>query len=126
MFGALSFGVLFALIQHFYYSFLDGRGINETRFPQSISIGIGTALAFLVKACLVLAISIAYVQLFWRRLRASAVQIQEIDSLFSVRTNLTELFAINMWTRHSLLALVAALSWCVSATRYKLSSRLTA
>ena len=126
MFGALGFGVLFALGHHFYYHFLDGRAIDETRFSQSISIGIGTALAFLVKACLVLAIGIAYVQLFWRRLSASAVEIQEIDSLFAARANLTELFALHMWTRHSVLAFIAALSWCAHRWRQLRTFRLTA
>ena len=45
---------------------------------------LGTALAFLVQACLVKATGIAYVQWVWRRCRQKPIQIGSIDAAFGI------------------------------------------
>jgi hypothetical protein len=106
-------GLGIALGQHFFYHHLNGRATDgsETKFSQALNTGIGTAMAFLVRSFLVLAIGTAYAQLFWQRLRHKQVKFTEIDSLFAILTSVMDLLRWNIWVHHPLLAFVALLAW---------------
>ena len=80
MLGALLAGILLALGHHIYYATLDENevpaGDHDLRLfsvsRQQATAAVGTAFAFAVRSALVLAISSAYVQLFWLRLVAKS------------------------------------------------------
>lgn len=57
-------GLAFALGHHYFYRSLDGMGVSTAAFDQEYNIGIGTAFAFLVRACLVIAVGDTYWQVF--------------------------------------------------------------
>lgn len=84
---------------------------------QQANIAIGTAFAFLAKASLVFAISVAFVQLFWHavsaRRREFAPTVERVDALHSTLENAFEMFNFKSWWSHPLLMLVAGLTWYV-------------
>ncbi|KAL2427016.1 hypothetical protein ABEF95_006770 [Exophiala dermatitidis] len=120
-------GIGLALGQHFYYQHLNGRATDgsETKYSQSITTGIGTGMAFLVRSFLVLAIGTAYAQLFWQQLRHRRVTFTEIDSLFTVLTSLMDLLRWRIWVHHPLLAIVALLAWLLPLTAVVAPTALT-
>lgn len=77
MLGGLIVGAFFALGHHLFYASLDNTPVTHgTVFSSSISkqefnVSIGLAFAFVVKACLVFSMSVAFVQLFWREVSCS-------------------------------------------------------
>lgn len=109
----LSCGIGFAIAQHFFYSYLNGKATdgNETYFSQRINNGISTALAFAIKTLLVYSISVAYVQLFWRTLRKEKVEIARIDSLFILLQSAIEFRHLHVWINFPALAVAALISW---------------
>ncbi|EXJ96276.1 hypothetical protein A1O1_01402 [Capronia coronata CBS 617.96] len=120
-------GLGLALGQHFFYHHLNGRATDgsETKYSQALNTGIGTAMAFLVRSQLVLAIGTAYAQLFWQRLRHKQVKFTEIDSLFSILTSVMDLLRWRIWVHHPLLAFVALLAWLLPLTAVVAPTALT-
>ena len=113
MFTAMLLGIGVALCQHFFYQWLDGKATDgtETHMSQSVAVGLGTAMAFVVKSSLVFAIGVAYCQLFWKYLREQAIRVTDIDSLFTALTSLGNLLLWHTWSRHPFLASIAMISW---------------
>ena len=106
MLGGLAAGVLFAGGHHLFYSSLDGKPVtNGFLFGSSISkqetrVSIGLAFAFLVKACLVFSMSVAFVKLFWREAKAPNPRhvptLARLDSLHFVFNNIFALVDVRM------------------------------
>ena len=77
--GALLASLLLMIWHHIFYRNLEHTAAsNETLFDfevsqQQINIAVSTAFAFLAKARMVIAISIAFVQVFWRAASARAM-----------------------------------------------------
>ncbi|CAH0047351.1 unnamed protein product [Clonostachys solani] len=78
MVSCLIIGALLALGHHLFYQSLAGESVSSdgtfAAFGASISkqqtnTSIGTAISFLVKAFLVAAVSMAYIQVFWRAIK---------------------------------------------------------
>lgn len=80
-----------------------------------MNIQIGTAFAFLVRACLGIAVSIAYAQLFWKALsgshRGKLPTLSRIDTAFSALSNVLALFHPLVWLWSPVLLSLAALTW---------------
>lgn len=119
--ASLTLGVLFALAHHIFYQSLAGTSTpnNEYDFyvtevsPQQLDIAVGTSFAFLVNAKLVMAISTAYVQLFWRSMvyRAKDVTLDALDCVSSALSNIYALCKIKVWYRHPLLFAIVCVCW---------------
>ena len=121
MLSALAAGILFASGHHLFYRSLDGQPVSHgALFGSSISkqeanVSIGLAFAFLVKACLVFSMSVAFVQHFWREAKAPHPRhlptLAKLDSLHSAFNNVWTLVDVRVWVRSPLPFLIAALAW---------------
>ncbi|KAK0787274.1 hypothetical protein LTR02_006467 [Friedmanniomyces endolithicus] len=112
MISALLAGVVFAVGHHLFYHGLAGhavsdhygKGFGSSVSAQEINIAIGTAFAFLVRACLVLAVSTAYIQAFWRAAKARQSEmnltVAQLDAAFSALTNLLAFAKGPLWLRN--------------------------
>lgn len=119
--GALVAGLLLTVGHHLFYQSLHETPVCENAFfyrqvsQQQINIAIGTAFAFLAKACMVLAVSIAFVQIFWyatsQRTGDDFPTLERIDAVYSVLDNAIEMFNVKLWYNYPLLMLIAALAW---------------
>jgi len=124
MFGALILGVLFAVGHHIFYSSLSGtsasgdgyRVLGDNITLQQANIAGGTAFAFLVKAMLVYAAAVAFVQLFWKVAisNRATTTLGKLDSLAHAPDNLLVLQNLGLWWRHGLLLLMATSTWYLS------------
>lgn len=131
MLAALLAGLAFALGHHFFYSKLDGHavplgsykvsGYDSGISKQQSHFTLGTAFAFAVKACLVLAISTAYIQLFWKSLAGQLSHkpftIRSIDKAYSALSNATLLVNLPGWRRFPLLLTMALTTWYATQRR---------
>lgn len=123
MLGYLIAGALFATGHHLFYLRLNGTEVSTTPYlglpvsHQEVSIAIGTAFAFLAKAALVLAMSLAYVQLFWHEAKPprsrKAPTLGALDWTYSALDNLLVFFNLPLWWRVPSLQLLAAAVWYV-------------
>jgi len=119
MISALLAGVVFAVGHHLFYHGLAGhavsdhygKGFGSSVSAQEINIAIGTAFAFLVRACLVLAVSTAYIQAFWRAAKARQSEmnltVAQLDAAFSALTNLLAFAKGPLWLRNPVLLCLA-------------------
>lgn len=119
--GALAAGLLLSVGHHLFYRSLHNTPVSEGSLfgfetsQQQINIAIGTALAFLTKACMVIAISIAFVQIFWLSVHSrhseAVPTLERIDAVYAVLENAFEMFNIRSWCSHPVLMLAAGLAW---------------
>lgn len=112
---AFSLGVLSALCHHILYAHYDQRIVSSSdgAYQQKLVIRTGTALAFLVKSTLTVAVSIVFVQQFWTSLAGSSERVSAIDSITNVRANILQFLRIRIWMRQRVLALLALILWSV-------------
>jgi hypothetical protein len=103
MLAALWVGLIFALGHHFFYNSLDGQEVPPGNYrissydsgisKQQSYFTLGTAFAFAIKTCLVIAVTTAYIQLFWRSLAGQLSRkpftIRSIDKAYSALGNAT-------------------------------------
>ncbi|KAK5681585.1 hypothetical protein LTS10_006118 [Elasticomyces elasticus] len=125
MIAALLCGFLFALGHHLLYRGLAGRAVADQDWvalgasvsTQQINIAAGTALAFLAKASLVLAVSTAYTQAFWRAAKVQEskkiMTLTQLDAAYSALDNLLSVFTSPHWLRNPLLVSVALTAWLI-------------
>lgn len=112
--ASLAAGIALSIGHHFFYASLNGTQVdNHLLFNQQINIGIGTAFAFLIKSCLVIAIASSFTQLLWRDLLQSAIPVSQIDTVTQILSSLFDLLNIRKLRRHKPLVLVALTSWAV-------------
>ncbi|PPJ49634.1 hypothetical protein CBER1_02171 [Cercospora berteroae] len=99
MMSSLVVGAAFSIGHHAFYSSLQSTEVRSTPYQfagwqitsQQLNTAGGTAFAFAVKASLVLAISPAYVQLFFRAVAKLGRDLACIDSWFSGLGDITSL-----------------------------------
>lgn len=123
MLGSLVAGVFFAVGHHYFYFSLAGHEAPLgdyhlgmfTYSKQEANIQIGTALAFLAKAALAVAIVTAYVQLFWHTTLHLGVEhglpLGHLDVSFSVTDNIISLFRLDVWLKRPFSMLLALVAW---------------
>jgi hypothetical protein len=56
-------GLAFALGHHAFYRNLDGQSVDDHLFDQQTNLAAGHTFAFLVRACLCIAIGVSYWQI---------------------------------------------------------------
>ena len=118
---SLMTGVLLAIGHHLFYASLHGQQARSDGYkilgsnvsPQQLNIAIGTAIAYLVKTFLVLALSTAYLQLLWRALLRAArgSTLGDLDTAFSGLSNIISLSKVWVWWRLPLLFALALVAW---------------
>jgi len=132
MFASLVVGTLFALCHHLFYASLDrkhastsldGYDVFGTHVSvQQFNTAVGTAFAFLVRACLMLSISIAYFQiLIWSigKHETKGTKLVHLDVMTSALQDLVSLASFRTWWRRPWLWVLAVVAWyeCSSETK---------
>lgn len=121
MVASLAIGVLFALGHDLFYQSLHGKAATDSAFTlagsevpqQQFNLAVGTALAFLVKASLVSAVSLAYLQAVWRAARSSSrpITLGNMDVFMWALVDALALVNFSTWLRWPLLFLIAVIAW---------------
>ncbi|KXT10354.1 hypothetical protein AC579_9159 [Pseudocercospora musae] len=116
-------GTCLAIAHHLFNSSLKGTLVDADPYElvnfevtqQQINTAVGTALAFLSRSCLVVALSTAYTQAFWWTITrdCATARLSTIDVLYSVLSNFWNLFKARMWWKHPLLLLMALVIWLI-------------
>ncbi|PVH95043.1 hypothetical protein DM02DRAFT_538196, partial [Periconia macrospinosa] len=78
----------------------------------------GLALAFVTKACLVNATTIAYIQCIWWRCYKRAVRISALDAAFAINRNVLMFFKSRFPLEFRLVTVLAIISWYVCIFRH--------
>ena len=117
-------GIAFALGHHFFYASLENKPtatsdytLYGTHYPgQQVNIAVGTAFAFLARSAFVLAISTAFYQVFWKKMKHDSrhkkpPSLQKVDVVYSGPTNLVSLFNFSVWLQYPLLFLMVLSMW---------------
>lgn len=113
MYGSLLAGLALAIGHYAFYSHLNNMLVGPT-ISQTWVNRIGTAFAFLVKLCFVIAASTAYAQRQWLVMGKSTLKIGQIDSMTGILNNIFNLFDGLLWLRHPLLGSIAVVTWFVN------------
>lgn len=124
MIASLVTGLGLAVGHHIFYASLSGTTVSSTPIQmgtfsvsqQQFNIATGTALAFVAKASLVLAVSSAYTQLFFRLVRTQQSTLDRLDSCYSALNNLISLLATCTLYGQPLLPILALIAWYVTRT----------
>ena len=132
MVASLIVGTLFALCHHLFYASLDqkhastsleGYDVLGTHVSvQQFNTAVGTAFAFLVRACLMLSISIAYIQiLMWsvRKHGTKGTKLVHMDVMTSALQDLVSLASFRTWWRRPWLWVLAVVAWYEFSSKYK-------
>lgn len=125
---ALVCAVLFAVGHHVFYSSLNGKAAHGNVYnilgsdvsAQQLNIAGGTALAFLVKAALGVALSLVFIQVFWQSIKSRSSQdvtLQTLDTIFDGLNNVFTLLKAWVWWRYPLLFILALVAWCVLVSK---------
>ena len=106
---------------HIFYAALNGAAVPAGQYSiagrsfstQQLNFFVGTALAFLVKVFLCFAISIAYIQVFWRTLRSRelAPKLLELDWAYSALDNVLNIFDLRTARGYPFLLFLTILFW---------------
>lgn len=114
-------GVALAVIHHVFYSSLNNTTVNADVYKiaglrvsqQQINTATGTTLAFLSRACFLVALSSAYTQQFWLLVGRSGrrTEVSTLDVMYSALDNVWNLFRVSVWWKRPVLLLTAVVSW---------------
>lgn len=107
-------GLAFAIAHDRFYSHYNNRAV-KSGLEQKIIHDVGTACAFLVKMVFCISAGTAFSQELFRTLRHRAETITNIDAMFDIRGNAFNFRKTTLWLRHSVLALIATVVWCLPA-----------
>lgn len=144
MVGAITAGGFFAICHHLFYQSLNNQSVSDGTFlglpvsTQEANIAIGethlsiilfkmfadctqqfpgTAFAFMVKACFVFAIGVAFIQVFWSVSHPFSTtrtpKLSWLDSTYGARQNLWSVLNLVLWWKYPLLLAVASTAWYV-------------
>ncbi|KLO12642.1 hypothetical protein SCHPADRAFT_971531 [Schizopora paradoxa] len=80
-------GVFCAVMQHLYYSFLDGKPPTSWITNQSVVSDTGIIIAYAGQTCFATAIIVSSSQRFWRIMRKRGHTVSQIDALMRVQHN---------------------------------------
>jgi hypothetical protein len=100
-----------AIGHHFFYASLDSQDVDNYYLGQEVTVAMGTAFAFLVRATLVIAVGTVYWQMFWLRLGRQSFAISELDSLDGALSSIFDLMDVRALRRSPELGIIAVLAW---------------
>jgi hypothetical protein len=110
MIGYVLLGVILAAGHHLFFSPLNTTVVGSTSRQQWV-IGFGKAFAFLISGFLGLAVLSAYPQLIWTYVKKESLSLSSIDKIFSLTSDPTGFFSLELVKRAKLVVLFAFLSW---------------
>jgi hypothetical protein len=131
---ALLASIILIIAHHLFYTHLSlhpaptttDSFLNAHISRQEFNIALGTALAFLVKACLVFAMGVAFVQVFWREAKfpcrtdkkgvevvGGGLMLKRLDGMYAAFNSVVPLVSWILWWRFPLLLAMAAAAWYV-------------
>jgi hypothetical protein len=116
MLGSLLAGTVVAIAHHYFYKALNGQVPSTGVFDQQVNVGIGTALAFLTRSLLVIAIGVAYTQLFFNTILQKATSVSSIDVMYGARGSVIDLLNLSTFWKRPMIWALALLSWYVLRT----------
>ncbi|KAG0124257.1 hypothetical protein HOY82DRAFT_588002 [Tuber indicum] len=122
MVGLFILGLLGALLHHWFYVSLHGKGAKD----QLIMVRFGTAFAFFTKAALVGSIVLAYRQRIWYTLRTKPITVKGIDNLFALTEDPTGFYSKDGATRARVATLMALATWVIPLAAVLSPGALTA
>jgi hypothetical protein len=124
MLSSLVLGLLLSVGHHLFYQSLDGQHTTKTSHSffgssysnQQLNIAVGTTFAFLVRSALVLSVSTAFCQAFWKEVQRlsldnSVTTIDRIDTIYAAPTNIVAFFTASAWIHYPALFLTALIIW---------------
>ena len=99
-----------AIVHHELYVFLNGTRVDAVFGPygQTIVPALGTFIAFIGNTVLAAAIGVAFVQVFWWRLRKGRYSIKHISALVSCYKSPFTLASFPAWSLSTILAVAIA------------------
>jgi len=109
--GSFLAGLALALGHHFFYESLAGQPVSDDEYYQLLNKGIGTALAYLVRAALVISIGSTYWQIFWAALHRTTLRVSTVDSLAGILGAINEFLDFSIFSASPLLVALAVVSW---------------
>lgn len=132
MVGSLIVGTLFALCHHLFYASLDRKNASTSLEGylvlgthvsiQQYNTAVGTAFAFLVRACLMLSIATAYFQiLMWSvgEHGTKGTTLAHLDVMTSALQDLVSLASFGTWWRRPWLWGLAVVAWYEFSSKQK-------
>jgi hypothetical protein len=112
---------LLALGHHLFYNRLNGEPVPTRSYHfartsisrQQYNTAIGTALAFLVRTLLAVAVATAYTQIFWRNAKSSkrSPTLRELDWASGTLDNVFNLLNFKTGLKYPTLIVLALLFW---------------
>jgi len=114
-----------AVVQHIFYSYANGREIDDFANSQSSVTKISTAVAFLFKAALVGVMCFVYSQRSWFSFQRTAISIGGIDAVFGILQNPFKFFVPEILVRTPNLTLLALITWFLPISAILSPSSLT-
>ena len=112
--GSFLAGLALTIAHHLFYNSLSGQPVGDDENHQLLIKGVGTALAYLVRAALLITIGSSYWQIFWDALHRKTLTVSTIDSLGNVLGALQEFSNLTILKASPLLVALAVLSWLMS------------
>lgn len=114
-------GILLSLVHHLFYKHLHGSVAPTGEYhsiigkvsKQQVNLAVGNPLAFLVQSTFALAVTVSYVQVFWRALKTAraGARLSDVDTAFSVLQDILGLFKASLWRVQSILFPMAVIFW---------------
>ena len=120
-------GFWLILGHHLFYASLDRKAVSTESYSiagrnlsqQQLNISVGTTFALLVRICLAVAVSTAYVQLFWRGTRtAEPPTLAELDLANAGLDNILSFCNPKFWWRYPVLVVLGLVFWLILMRQY--------
>ena len=118
---ALLSGILLIFGHHVFYKGLDHKPVPVGSYAfagreipkQQFNIAVGTTFAMFVRISLAIAVSTAYVQIFWWSIKNTkqSPTLSELDWAKAGLDNISGLFNINLIYKYPLLGFLAVIFW---------------
>jgi hypothetical protein len=106
-------GLAFALGHHAFYLNLEGQSVDDHLFDQQTNLAAGHTFAFLVRACLCVAIGVAYWQVFWGMLLRGTFAISHVEALAGSLGSILDMLNFGAMMNRPALLTLALLSWLI-------------
>jgi hypothetical protein len=106
-------GLAFALGHHAFYRNLDGQSVDDHLFDQQTNLAAGHTFAFLVRACLCIAIGVSYWQIFWGMLLRGTFAISHVDALTGLLGSVLDMANFRALKNRPVLVVLALSSWLI-------------
>lgn len=106
----IALALVAGIAQHLSFSKLDGESVET--IPQAWAHNIGTAIGFVLKTSLTLAVALAFQEALWYSVRKRAIRISTLDDLFVLLGNPLG-FTIDSARSAPIAVILAGVAWII-------------